>query len=101
MKYTNDTLNYYAKPLSKSEKDNCESTIRVVKNILEDFGFETTRSTSYSNEDDLDYSYTMVKDNHEYTILLQGSYGKRVYGMENITISNALITALLVALFQF
>lgn len=75
MKYTNETLSYYAKPLSKSEKDNCESTIRVVINILEDFGFRTTRSKNGSNEDELDYSYTMVKNNHEFTILLQGSYG--------------------------
>ena len=75
MKYANETLNYYAKPLSKSEKDNCESTIRVIKKILEDFGFETKRCKSSSNENDLDYSYTMVKDNHEYTVLLQGSYG--------------------------
>lgn len=75
MKYTNETLSYYAKPLSKSEKDNCESTIRVVKNILENFGFRTTRSKNNSNEDELDYSYIMIKDNREFTVLLQGSYG--------------------------
>lgn len=75
MEYDDDKLNSYAKPLSKSESDNCESTLRVIKKLLEDFGFVTTKSKTYSNDEELDYVYTMTKDNHEFTILLQGSYG--------------------------
>lgn len=75
MKYTNDELIKKSKPLSDTEKGNCKSTINVIKNLLKSFGFTLTNEKIISNDDDLDYGFSMRKDNHIYTVLLQGSYG--------------------------
>lgn len=75
MKYTNEELVKKSKSLSDSEKRNCESTVNVVKTLLKTFGFSLTNEKAIDNDDGLDYGFSMKKDNHLYTVLLQGSYG--------------------------
>ena len=73
--YTNEQLIKYSKPLSKTEKEYCESSIHVFETILENYGFTITKKSHYSNDDELNYGFHVKKDSLEFTILLQGSYG--------------------------
>lgn len=43
MFYTDEKLHKYALPLSQTEKENCESTIHVVTDLLLKFGLKFTR----------------------------------------------------------
>lgn len=75
MSYTNETINKYSKPLSSTEKSQCESSIRVFESILDKYGFSITKKTYSSSDDDLSFGFHVKKDSLEFTIMLQGSYG--------------------------
>lgn len=74
--YTDEKINEYSKPLSTTEKSQCESTIRVVESILEKYGFNVVRKNFHEiDEESLNHRYHVTKDGLEFTIFLQGSYG--------------------------
>lgn len=76
MFYTDEKLHKYALPLSQTEKENCESTIHVVTDLLLKFGLTFTRKPEITKNDDIfDYGYSMSFNNETFTIMLQGSYG--------------------------
>ncbi len=73
--YTNEQLLNYAKSLSESEKTQCENSLKVVENILISFGFSITNRKYESNDDELDYGFSVTKDDMTAKIFVQGSYG--------------------------
>lgn len=76
MYYTEEQIDQYSKPLSDSEKQSCESTIRVFETILQKYGFSVTRKNfDIIDSEDLNHRFHVKKDNLEFTIFLQGSYG--------------------------
>ena len=76
MYYSEEQIKNYSKPLSDSEKKQCESTIRVIENLLFKYGFAVEREKfDDSDLEDLNYRYRVSKNGVEYTIFLQGSYG--------------------------
>ena len=75
MSYSNEQIIKYSKPLSLSEQQQCESSVRVFERILSDYGFTVTKIKYNSNNDDLDYGFHVEKDGVTFTIFLQGSYG--------------------------
>lgn len=76
MYYSEQLIEQYSKPLSDSEKQSCESTIRVFENILQKYGFSVTRKNfDIIDSEDLNHRFHVKKDNIEFTIFLQGSYG--------------------------
>lgn len=76
MQYSEQLIEQYSKSLSESERQHCESTIRVFENILQKYGFEITKK-NYDKDDseNLNYRYHIKKGKLEFTIFLQGSYG--------------------------
>lgn len=76
MYYSNEQINQYSKPLSESEKKECESTISVFETILQKYGFSVERKNfdAYDYED-LNHRFHVKKGDLEFTIFLQGSYG--------------------------
>ena len=76
MYYSEQLIEQYSKPLSDSEKQSCESTIRVFEAILQKYGFSVTRKNfDEIDSEDLNHRFHVKKDNIEFTIFLQGSYG--------------------------
>lgn len=76
MYYSEQLIEQYSKPLSDSEKQSCESTIRVFETMLQKYGFSVTRKNfDEIDSDDLNHRFHVKKDNIEFTIFLQGSYG--------------------------
>ncbi len=76
MYYTEERINLYSKGLSDSEKEQCERTIRIFENLLKKYGFSMTKKNfDEMDEEDLNYRYHIRKDNLEFTVFLQGSYG--------------------------
>ena len=76
MYYTEEQIEQYSKPLSDSEKRSCESTINVFETILQKYGFSVTRKNfDEMDSEDLNHRFHVKKDNIEFTIFLQGSYG--------------------------
>lgn len=76
MYYSEELLQKYSLPLSRTEKDNCESTIHVVMHLLQDFGFKFVRNLEMDkDEDDFNFGYSMNVGGKNFTIMLQGSYG--------------------------
>lgn len=76
MYYSDDQINQFSKPLSDSEKKQCESTISVFETILNKYGFVVTRNNfDIYDSEDLNHRFHVKKDGLEFTIFLQGSYG--------------------------
>lgn len=76
MYYSDAQINHYSKPLSDSEKKECESTISVFETILQKYGFSVERKNfNVYDYEDLNHRFHVKKGNLEFTIFLQGSYG--------------------------
>ncbi|MBR6071399.1 MAG: nucleotidyltransferase [Acholeplasmatales bacterium] len=73
--YTNEQLLNYSRPLSDSEKKQCENSLNVVKNILSNYGFTVTKEKYESNDDDLNYGFHVSNGEMTAEIFVQGSYG--------------------------
>ncbi len=91
MKYTNEQLLKYSKPLSETEKKQCESSIRVFEKIIQDYGFTVTKIKYESTDDELDYGFHISKEGLTFTVLLQGSFGNSTCVRQDSDIDIAMI----------
>lgn len=75
MGYKNSKLEEYAEPISKSEKEQCENAIDMVKEALINYGYTVIKNRNNYTTDGYAYYYELKSYNYSsVTILVQGSY---------------------------
>lgn len=76
MKFSEEQLKYFAKPLSKTEEKQCENAIYMIIKALEGIGFFSREGVKRTYEKTPSFQVVMRNDilNYDVKIFLQGSY---------------------------
>ncbi|MDO5690079.1 MAG: nucleotidyltransferase [Tissierellia bacterium] len=78
MKFTEEQLVAYSKPLSETEEQQCKNAIAMVVDALKKLGFkeENQITKKYSETPSFQVKMKSAQDGYEVNIFLQGSYAK-------------------------
>ena len=93
MRFTEEQLKRYALPLSDYEKNMCENAIRMVKDALEDLGFESRGDIDVLNESTYAYRVKMrnISSSYDVTIFVKGSYANNTNVRQNSDVDIAIV----------
>ena len=92
IRFSEEKLRGYSKPLSKTEEEQCENAIRIVSEALEELGLKKSYEITKCYEDIPDYRVKMEsKDGYDVKIFLQGSYANNTNVRKNSDIDIAIV----------
>lgn len=75
MRYKASKLEEYSEPISKTEKEQCENAIDMVKDALVNYGYTINKARNNYTTDGYAYYYELKGSNYSIvTVLVQGSY---------------------------
>lgn len=93
MIFNEDKLRKYAQPLSDSEKQMCENAIRMVRDALENLGFQSEGDIDILNEETYAYRLKMksISSLYKITIFVKGSYANNTNVRQNSDVDIAIV----------
>lgn len=92
MKFAEEQLREFAKPLSEHEEEQCKNAIRMVADSLKKLGLKEIDSINKKYLDIPSYQLRMSGgDNYEVTIFLQGSYANNTNVRKNSDVDIAVV----------
>lgn len=74
MRFTEEQLTGYTKPISSTEKARCKNAIEMISQSLKEGGYDEKESIKLEYENTLAYSTTLKKEDIIIKLLVQGSY---------------------------
>lgn len=74
MKFTNEQLISYSRPISETEEERCKNAIRMVSDALKNMGYLEKKDIELAYRDTFAYTTTLQRNNIEIKLLVQGSY---------------------------
>ncbi|MGO3751694.1 MAG: nucleotidyltransferase domain-containing protein [Peptoniphilaceae bacterium] len=94
MKFTEDQLKSYARPLSDTEEIQCKNSVQMVADALKILGLSETESLRKSLQDTHSYEIRMSSTGNRYNIkiFLQGSYANNTNVRTHSDVDIAVIT---------
>ena len=92
MKFTEEQLKNYAKPISETEENQCKNAIRMVADALKELGLKESNIINKMYSDIPSYQLRMSgEDGYEVKIFLQGSYANNTNVRSNSDVDVAVV----------
>ncbi|WP_298713344.1 nucleotidyltransferase domain-containing protein [uncultured Veillonella sp.] len=90
MRYTEEQLKLFTKPLSETEKESCERALRMIKDVFKKHNFVESSSQFLNREDGI--STTLLQgENLRISLFIQGSYANNTNVKSNSDIDIAVV----------
>ena len=89
MRYTEEQLKLFTKPLSETEKESCERALRMIKDVFKKHNFIESSSQFLNREDGISTTL-LLGENLQISIFIQGSYANNTNVKSNSDIDIAL-----------
>lgn len=90
MRYTEEQLKLFTKPLSETEKESCERALRMIKDVFKKHNFIEGSSQLLNSEDGI--STTLLQGEElQISIFIQGSYANNTNVKSNSDIDIAVV----------
>lgn len=74
MKFTEEQIIKYSKPISDTEENKCKNAINMISNALKNMGYIEKEKIQLAYMDTFAYETTLQKNNRKIKLLIQGSY---------------------------
>lgn len=90
MRYTEEQLKLFTKPLSETEKESCERALRMIKDVFKKHNFIESSSQFLNREDGISTTL-LLGENLQISIFIQGSYANNTNVKSNSDIDIAVV----------
>ncbi len=74
MKFTEEQIIKYSKPISDTEENKCKNAINMISNALRNMGYHEKQQIQLAYKDTFAYETMLQKNNTQIKLLIQGSY---------------------------
>lgn len=90
MRYTEEQLKLFTKPLSETEKESCKRALRMIKDVFKKHNFVESSSQFLNREDEISTTLLQGED-LQISIFIQGSYANNTNVKSNSDIDIAVV----------